>query len=142
MCFKNGIFNLLQQDHHCLWVFCQFIIYALLCMSQCVIFITFELFIETSLKGNSKFLCQMRAFTCLLLCISMGTLLSFHLYYIARNVTTVEFHIEEMKTDNPFRKSRMVDNFKELFGSLYINWIFPLTENESKTNIQNDSFEL
>jgi palmitoyltransferase len=32
----------------------------------------------------------------------MGGLLAFHLYHISKNVTTVEFHIEEMKTDNPF----------------------------------------
>lgn len=29
----------------------------------------------------------------------MGTLLGFHIFHISRNVTTVEFHIEEMKTD-------------------------------------------
>ena len=89
-------------------------------MSQCFIFITIELLGNTKLKANSKFLCQMCALTCLLLCLSMGTLLAFHLYHIAKNVTTVEFHIEEMKTDNPFKKSKIIDNFKELFGSDYI----------------------
>lgn len=32
----------------------------------------------------------------------MGGLLGFHLFHISKNITTVEFHIEEMKTDNPF----------------------------------------
>lgn len=84
----------------------------------------------------------MCALTCLLLCLSMGTLLAFHLYHISKNVTTVEFHIEEMKTDNPFSKSKIIDNFKELFGSDYIFWILPLTENESKVKIKHDSYEL
>lgn len=59
----------------------------------------------------------------------MGGLLGFHLFHIAKNVTTVEFHIEEMKTDNPFSKDKLIDNFREVLGYDYIYWILPITEN-------------
>lgn len=56
------------------------------------------------LNANERFLCWICAFTSLSLVLSMGYLLGFHIYLMTKNMTTVEYHIDEMKTDNPFRK--------------------------------------
>lgn len=59
----------------------------------------------------------------------MGGLLGFHLYHISINVTTVEFHIEEMKIENPFTKPHVIDNFREIFGLEWKYWLLPIKEN-------------
>lgn len=47
-----------------------------------------------------------------------------------------------MKTDNPFKKPLLIDNFKELFGEKYIYWVLPIKEAYKNELPRSDLFEV
>lgn len=57
-------------------------------------------------------------------------------------MTTVEYHIEEMKTDNPFTKPKKLDNLKEIFGYEFKYWFFPIREPNKNELPRSDLFEV
>ncbi|CAK79025.1 unnamed protein product (macronuclear) [Paramecium tetraurelia] len=149
---------ILRMDHHCPWVnncvglknhryFCQFNFYALLCMIQCTLFISYDLFVNDKLvlqelTKNQQFILTICDVTCFSLVLVMGFLLGFHIYHTAQNITTVEYHINEIKANNPFRKPRIIDNFKEVFGPEIKYWFLPLRNVEKSAFPRTDLFEV
>ena len=59
--------------------------------------------------------------------VAVTVLLVFQLSCLRNNITTIELNNEYIRCTLPFRRVKVLDNFKEIFGdsSFGISWLLP-----------------
>jgi len=62
----------------------------------------------------------------------IGYLLYFQIKCAINNLTTVEYHIEEIHYKNPFLKSSVIENMCDVLGDNYECWLCPTKPKFSK----------
>ncbi|KRX01921.1 hypothetical protein PPERSA_05760 [Pseudocohnilembus persalinus] len=124
-----------QRNHR---YFIQFLFYATLLATVVTSIIGIDYLNGATIREMNKKSDQLYiticGATCLGLAVCIGFLFIFQLKGMLKNITTVEYHIDEIHEKNPFLKPTKIDNVKDIFGHQKKYWFLPLDyENVSQS---------